>query len=357
MTIGRSNERKATKRTDHLRTGALCDWFDAHQRDLPWRRQRTPYTALVAEAMLQQTQVARVVKRFDAFVKRFPTVEALAKADEQEVLGLWQGLGYYRRARHLHAAAQAVVEQFDGRVPDDVYTLMQLPGVGRYTAGAIASIVGGQRVPIVDGNIARVLQRWDGDAGAIGETATTHRCWRRMEELVGAARNSDVFNEAMMELGATVCTPKAPQCARCPVSKWCKARKAGRENELPVPKQSSDVAKEHHHAVVIERSGSVLLEQRDHSGLWAGLWQPPTVESGSGISKRALRNRLPMEVTSLEPCDVFEFRTSSRHVTFHVYRGKTRIRRGRWQPLDRIEEAPMSNAHRKVLRVALQTEL
>jgi len=339
------------------RITALCRWFEQSQRDLPWRRRRTPYTALVAEAMLQQTQVARVLEKFDAFLKRFPTVEALASADEQQVLAHWQGLGYYRRARNLHAAAKVVIDEFDGAVPAQVDALMRFPGVGRYTAGAIASIVGGQRVPIVDGNIARVLQRWDGDAGAIGEASTTHRCWRRMEELVGAARRPGIFNEAMMELGATICTPKAPQCARCPVSKWCKARKTGRENELPVPKQSSDVGTEHHHAVVIERKRRVLLERRGDDGLWAGLWQPPTIESSNGISARALRNRLPMDVTSIEPCEVFEFRTSSRHVTFHVYRGKTRIRRGRWQPLDRIDEAPMSNAHRKVLRVGLQTEL
>lgn len=306
--------------------------------------------------MLQQTQVSRVLGRFDAFLQRFPTVSALAAADEQDVLALWQGLGYYRRGRNLHAAAQQIMREFDGATPVDPDALLRLPGVGRYTAGAIASIVGGRAAPIVDGNITRVLQRWDGDDGVVGQRSTTQRCWARAQQLVRDAEQPGAFNEAMMELGATVCTPKAPRCDACPVSKWCSARRAGRQNELPIPRAAAAVAHVHHHTVVIERRGTVLLEQRGGDGLWAGLWQPPTVESDNGISVHVLRRRLPITLASVDECGSFTFRTSSRQVTFHVYRGTTRARRGRWQPLDAIDHAPMSNAHHRVLKIGLSGE-
>jgi len=200
--------------TDRRRVRALERWFARHARDLPWRRRRTGYRALVAEVMLQQTQVSRVAERYVEFLRRFPTVRGLAEADEQEVLAAWQGLGYYRRARNLHAAARLIVAERGGRIPRTVDGLRQLPGVGRYTAGAIASIVYGAPAPIVDGNVQRVIARWDANDAPPADASTVAETWRRAEDLVGATARPGVLNEALMELGATVCTPVNPMPRR-----------------------------------------------------------------------------------------------------------------------------------------------
>jgi len=195
---------------------AVEAWFVDAQRELPWRRVRNGYTALVSEAMLQQTQVARAVELYEPFMRRFPTVGALAEASEQEVLAAWQGLGYYGRARRLHAAARAIAERFEGEVPADIDALRSLPGVGRYTAGAIASIAFGARVPIVDTNVARVLMRVDARAGTSANPENVEWCWERAAQLVEACTNASHFNEGLMELGAIVCSSAAPKamCVR-----------------------------------------------------------------------------------------------------------------------------------------------
>jgi len=202
---------------------AVAGWFANVARDLPWRRRRSGYHALVSELMLQQTQVARVVEKFEPFVRRFPTVAALAAAREDEVLAMWQGLGYYRRARLLHAAAKAIVERHRGRVPvRDHAALLALPGVGRYTAGAIGSIVAGERVPIVDGNVTRVFQRLAARKGSASDRAVVDWAWEEARRYVAGARDPAAANEGLMELGATVCTPAAPRCDACPVSAMCR---------------------------------------------------------------------------------------------------------------------------------------
>src|SRR4051794_17880307 len=207
----------------------LLRWYDRCRRDLPWRPQRTassarvsPYHVLVSEAMLQQTQVATVVPYFKRFIARFPTLASLASADEQEVLRLWQGLGYYSRARNLRAAARRVVEEFGGRLPQDVEQLRSFPGIGRYTAGAVASIAFGRRAPILDGNVIRVLCRLDQVTADPQDKQTQALLWRRAEEIMPKSRPGD-FNSAMMELGALVCTPRSPQCLLCPVREHCEA--------------------------------------------------------------------------------------------------------------------------------------
>ena len=189
---------------------ALCGWFRRKARDLPWRRRRTGYTALVAEAMLQQTQVARVVERYRAFLRRFPSVRVLAEAREQQVLAEWQGMGYYRRARNLHAAAKMIVRDFGGRVPRTADKLRKLRGVGRYTAASIASIVYGERTPLVDGNVQRVLARLDARPGRAQDPKLVKWAWRRAAELVELVDSPGSLNEGLMELGAVVCTPGSP---------------------------------------------------------------------------------------------------------------------------------------------------
>lgn len=330
---------------------ALDRWFRRHARDLPWRRRRTGYTGLVAETMLQQTQVARVEERFGAFVRRFPTVRSLAAADEQEVLTLWQGLGYYQRARHLQAAARTIAEVHRGRVPTTVAALRRLPGVGRYTAGAIASIVYGRCEPIVDGNVQRVLSRLEARAGAVPAPGADAWSWERARRLAEAAERPGVVNEAIMELGATVCTPKAPRCGACPLARRCEARRRGRAETIPPPKPAARRRVVHHHAVVVTRTGRILLERRAATGLWADLWQPPTVEATRRLPAPLVAARLAMPVTDIRRVGSFEHLTTHRRVRFHVFTAHTRARRGVWRHPDKTSDLPMSNAHRRILEL------
>jgi A/G-specific adenine glycosylase len=338
-----------TRQHDQARATALTRWFDAAQRDLPWRRHRDGYTALVAEAMLQQTQVSRVLERYEAFIARFPTVEALAAADEQAVLAAWRGLGYYRRARSLHAAARMIVRDFSGTVPATVGELSRLPGVGRYTAGAIASIVHGDPAPIVDGNVLRVLARWDARRQPATEPAMRSWAWERAGAIVAATDRPGVLNEAMMELGATICAPRNPRCLLCPVARWCRAHERGEADRIPPPKRAAERATIHHHAVLVRRNGHVLLEQRPATGLWSRMWQPPTVEADRPLDPDEVSADLGFNITRLSPCGGFEHQTTHRRVVFHLFAARTRIRRGVWRRPDDIDDLPMSNAHRRVL--------
>lgn len=303
--------------------------------------------------MLQQTQVARVVEHFDAFLERFPDVGTLAGAGEQEVLAAWQGLGYYRRARSLHAAARMIVDDFDGRIPEEIDALCRLPGVGRYTAGAIASIVFGRAAPIVDGNVQRVIARLDADPSAPREPATLRRVWDRAGQLVRESSAPGVFNEALMELGATVCTPRAPRCDRCPLAADCRARALGRQEEIPPAKSATPRKTVHFHTLVIRRGASVLFEQRPAGGLWARMWQTPTIEAGRRLAPGQVETRIPFAVTGLDRRAAFDHVTTHRRVRFHVYAARTRIRTGTWRRPDEIADLPMSNAQRRVLAAVL----
>lgn len=336
-----------SRKRDAAITAKLSTWFSHAARDLPWRNRRTGYSALVSEAMLQQTQVSRVIEKYQAFMKRFPTVRKLAEAEEQDVLAIWQGLGYYRRARHLHAAARAVMREHKGRVPRSAAALRTLPGVGTYTAGAIASIAFDQREAIVDGNVHRVLARLDADASLTRDSA-----WPRAAALVREAHSPGVFNEALMELGATICTPRTPRCDQCPLQAHCRARRSNRQQELPAVKSAAARQVMHHHAVVISRNGSLLVQQRGATGLWAGLWQVPTIESQTELDEPAVVSQLQVPVTSTMHCGSFTHHLTHRAVTFHVYAATSRARRGRWVSRSEIEQVPMSSAQRRVLAVA-----
>ncbi|MHC4081987.1 MAG: A/G-specific adenine glycosylase, partial [Planctomycetota bacterium] len=320
-------------------------------RDLPWRRRRTGYTALVSEAMLQQTQVARVVERYRAFVRRFPNVRRLAKAREQAVLAEWQGMGYYRRARNLHAAAKMIVGEFGGRVPRTADQLRTLPGVGRYTAASIASIVYGERTPLVDGNVQRVLARLDVKSGRAQDPQLVKWAWERTGQLVALAESPGSLNEGLMELGAVVCTPRNPTCETCPVARHCRARRQGRQNEIPSPQKAAARARVHHHALVVRRNGRVLLEQRPADGMWSRMWQVPTVEAGRPLSVHEIKRRLPT-VSEFRRCAKCVHNTTHRHITFHVYTARSRQTKGVWRHVGDMDDLPMSNAQRKVLEVA-----
>lgn len=325
----RSGEASAAR--DRRIVRGLCAWFEANRRDLPWRAAvaegaRSPYLALVSEIMLQQTQVSRVVEKFGPFVERFPTVHDLAAAPLDDVLALWSGLGYYRRARSLHRCAQEIVDRF-GEVPSDAASLETLTGIGRYTAGAIASIVFDEPAPIVDGNVTRVLLRIDGRDLEPGAKATADYCWDRAGELVMTASRSraggasaGAFNEAMMELGALVCTPRSPVCGECPVRAACVAHREGREGEIPRPKASA-TRRTLHMACVLVRDdrGRVLAERRPDSGLWSGIWQPPTVESDREIRKSVVARHFGLASRGLSREDHFVWETTHRRVLVTVY--------------------------------------
>lgn len=287
MTPPRAGQARVGQARDARIVHRLVAWFDAARRDLPWRIERPgggrdPYRVLVSEVMLQQTQVARVLEKYDAFLARFPDADALARADLHDVLAAWAGLGYYRRARLLHAAARVIASRTGGLTPD-LDDLKALPGVGRYTAGAIASIAFNHAAPIVDGNVARVLARLDADPAA---NATSAQTWARATALVtiaGAQAAAGRFNEGLIELGATVCTPRAPACGRCPLARECVARARGEPTRFPTPKPTA--ARRSIRvlcAAIHDPNGRLLVEQRPATGLWAGLWQMPALECEQG---------------------------------------------------------------------------
>ena len=255
---------------------ALLAWFDRHGRhDLPWQRNPTPYRVWVSEIMLQQTRVAAVIPYFERFTARFPDVDALALAEIDEVLGLWSGLGYYARGRNLHAAARAVRSDHGGRFPETFDELVALPGIGRSTAGAILSLACGRRYPILDGNAKRVLARFHAVAGWPGETAVRNRLWALAERHTPDRRVGD-YTQAIMDLGATLCTRTRPGCLLCPVAGGCRALAAGDPTGYPAPRPKRPYpTREKLLLVLRDAAGRVLVERRPPSGIWGGLWSFP----------------------------------------------------------------------------------
>ncbi|MFI4859917.1 MAG: A/G-specific adenine glycosylase [Phycisphaerales bacterium JB063] len=381
-----------------FRRGLLA-WYVAHHREMPWRPPPgegnaglvDPYYSLVSEAMLQQTQVSTVLAYFDRFVGELPTVEALAGAEEQRVLRLWQGLGYYRRARNLHAAAKMVVSEYGGRVPRDVASLLKLPGVGRYTAGAIASIAHGVPAPIVDGNVARVFARVFEITEPVDRSDVVKRLWSIAEALVPERSPGD-FNQALMELGALVCTPKKPGCLTCPVRGQCGAVGSGEPEALPVKLPKKKPRAVTHVVLAVGRRGKFLFEQRASTGLWSKMWQLPTWEdapadvladTGTASRQRTSGPRPAGGASSsasppaacLVPakqrllCQWFTERfgvvpgewavahefmhqTTHRTIRFVVLRadaasGRTRAGTGRWLKLSQLDDLPLPNPQRE----------
>jgi A/G-specific adenine glycosylase len=282
-----------TERLDRSLVTALLGHYDAHRRDLPWREGADPYAVWVSEIMLQQTRVETARPYYERWLERFPDLDALADAEMDDVLRAWQGLGYYTRARNLHRAARMVRERYSGVVPSDPAELRRLPGVGEYTAGAVASIAFGVPTPAVDGNVRRVLARLH-DL----EDPTPAQLHRLAAELVPADRPGD-FNQAMMELGATVCTPRAPDCDACPVARCCRARERGvqearprRARRAPVPRETVETS------VIVRGDGAFLLTRRPPRGLLAGLWEFPDETAPAWVAE--LRGRA-LSATALEP--------------------------------------------------------
>ncbi|MDA0327708.1 MAG: A/G-specific adenine glycosylase [Gemmatimonadetes bacterium] len=273
---------------------ALLEYYDRAARDLPWRLATDPYRVLVSEVMLQQTRVETVKSYYVPWLEQFPGIAELAAANDDEVMKAWEGLGYYRRARNLHQSARVVRESHNGEIPSDYAGLRSLPGVGEYTAGAVASIAFGERVPAVDGNVRRVLAR-------LFDVSEPGTAWLRdtAAALVDESRPGD-WNQALMELGATLCTPRSPTCEACPVARWCAARALGTQAERPMAKTSPHVKESAYVLAVFHRDGRVLLAKRPPDGLLAGLWAFPERPVLDGIDAAEVTAEMAAE-WGLEP--------------------------------------------------------
>lgn len=347
----------------------LLAWFDRHRRDLPWRRSRDPYRVWLSEMMLQQTQVATVIPYYQRFLARFPSVFDLAAAPLDDVLRLWSGLGYYARARNLHRAAVEVATRRGGRFPDTVEGLRTLPGIGDYTAGAIASIAFGRRAAIVDGNVARVLARMFAVEEDVRAGPGRQRLWQVAECLAPARRCGD-FNEALMELGATVCLPRdTARCAECPLKRECRAHAEGRTAELPAAARRALVRAETHAVAAIACDGRWLAVRRREGGLWGGLWELPTaVVNGESPRRAAIaltESLVGAPPIAPQPFGEVAHQLTHRSVRFVGFRcdtgGRARAvvrkaaspgdhdRLPRWLSLDELESLGISTAMRRII--------
>lgn len=308
---------------------SLLAWYDRARRDLPWRTAPDPYRTWLSEVMLQQTRVEVVVGYYARFLARFPTLEALAEAPLDDVLALWSGLGYYRRARMLHAGARAVVAEHGGRLPSTRATLLEVPGIGPYTAGAILSIAYGRPEPLVDGNVERVLTRVMALPGDPRKGPLKAALWALAAASVPADRPGD-FNQALMELGATVCTPRAPRCDACPLASCCKARAEGTPSRYPELAPRAKARPVRLAAALVEdsRGRLLLLKRPDDGGLMAGLWELPTVELEpdvpAGPALEAALAGQGLGGTSLhgEPFATVRHSIMDRRITLEGHRGK-----------------------------------
>ncbi|NOU71778.1 A/G-specific adenine glycosylase [Paenibacillus sp. LMG 31458] len=319
----------------------LLDWYQTHKRDLPWRRSKNPYYIWISEVMLQQTRVDTVIPYFHRFVDQFPTVEALATAPEENVLKAWEGLGYYSRARNLQTAVREVHERYDGIVPQNKEEISSLKGVGPYTSGAILSIAYNKPEPAVDGNVMRVLSRYFLIEEDIMKPATRTKMEKLARELILEGTASD-FNQALMELGAMVCTPRSPHCLTCPVMAHCSAREAGMEEALPIKKKAKPPRPELRAVALIEgtgvNEGKWLIRQRPQEGLLARMWELPHVAwksegwNSDEDNKSELRQALvDQEQIGIEPNEWF---MDTEHIFSHIV----------WRM--KVYRAKLSNANR-----------
>jgi A/G-specific adenine glycosylase len=339
---------------------ALLRWYNRCQRDLPWRTTRNPYHILVSEVMLQQTQVERVCHYYSRFLRRFPTIYGLAHASLDEVLKAWEGLGYYARARNLHRAAQIILRDYRGEIPHRRAELLKLPGIGRYTAGALLSVAFGQDEPVVDANVRRVLCR----LFAIRQDPRRSQTENKLDKLGRAllpARQAGLFNQALMDLGATVCVASEPRCLICPLTGLCKARRLGIQTELPIrrathPKPHYDVA-----LGIIWNDNKLLITKRPENDLLGGLWEFPggkcqPNESLTDCVKREIREEVNVRVRYVEPFITVQHRYSHFSVTLHVFQGVYAGGQPRactawaWVTLRDLKKYAFPSANQKIIR-------
>lgn len=302
---------------------SLITWFQSHRREMPWRESANPYFIWISEIMLQQTQVVTVVPYFERFIRQFPTVHDLAEVDSHQVMKAWEGLGYYSRARNMHGAAREIVTRFHGTVPDNLEALLSLPGIGRYTAGAILSIAYGIKAPILDGNVIRVLTRVFHITDNVDKTATKTILWDFATSILPDEKLRD-FNEGLMELGATVCTPASPDCPHCPWQAHCEAFRLGIQEELPFKTPKKPVPHLDVTAGVIWKDDQFLITLRPPKGLLGGLWEFPggKVEEGETLEaclRREIDEELAIRVRVGKKLIAVNHAYTHFKITLHVF--------------------------------------
>jgi A/G-specific adenine glycosylase len=340
----------------------LLAWYHAHKRILPWRGHPPPsaYAVWVSEIMLQQTRVEAVIPYFENWMRLFPDVRAMAQASEHEVLNAWEGLGYYSRARNLHRAAKIVVDKHNGEIPRDLDALRELPGIGRYTLGAIASIAFGMDVAALDGNIKRVYARIFDIAEPVDSAAGENRLWDLAERNLPEGHAGD-YNQALMDLGATICVPKNPRCLICPVIQLCQARQNGTQNLRPVKMPKKEVPHYVHAAAVIIERGRVLLAQRPSHGLLGGMWEFPNGRVNGEPARELphalragynLRLRVKRDSKKVESLGLVQHGYSHFKVTVHVFACELVSRPDgtnlKWVSLKNLEAYPMGKIDRQI---------
>jgi A/G-specific adenine glycosylase len=335
----------------------LLRWYRRHGRVLPWRGHPAPYAVWVSEIMLQQTRVETVIPYFEAWMARFPTVQSLANANEQDVLNLWEGLGYYSRARNLLMAAKRIMAVYEGQLPSDMKGLLSLPGVGRYTAGAIASIAFGLDEPALDGNLKRVYSRLFNVEVPADSKEGENLLWNLAAQNLPKGRAGD-FNQALMDLGATLCLPKSPRCGVCPLRGECEARRLGLEEERPViVGRVGNPPHVVHAAAVIVQRGRALLAKRPSKGLLGGMWEFPNGrvngDPARGLAK-AIRGGYPLRVRAGEALTVVQHAYSHFRVTTYAYRCEliemSKKENLKWVRISELENYPMGRIDRQIAR-------
>ena len=347
----------------------LLRWYDANARVLPWRSDPSPYRSWVSEVMLQQTQVETVVPYFERFMQRFPTLESLAKAEQAEVLQLWEGLGYYSRARNIHKAAQLVWQEHEGELPQTFAELRELPGVGRYIASAIASIAFQQPVPALDANCRRVYIRLLNLQMPLGTPDLEHTLWRYAQQLLPQERPGD-FNQAVMELGERICKPKTPLCEQCPLQTTCLAFTQGTPSSLPKRQAKPPVPHYTVTAAVITQGQFVLIAQRPPNSLLGGLWEflggklEPEDSSLEDCLKREIREELGLEIVVENGFGVYRHAYTHFRITLHAFlctllpgQSTSNLSHVRWVLPTQLDEFAMGKVDRQIARRLQQSTL
>lgn len=345
---------------------SLLDWFAVHARDLPWRRTSDAYAIWISEIMLQQTQVKTVIPYWERWMHRFPDVRSLAEADQSDVLKSWEGLGYYSRARNAQKAAQVVVQHYGGIFPRSLEDVLSLPGIGRYTAGAICSIAYNDPAPILDGNVIRVLTRVFGIAENAREKETQERLWQLAETLVATAVKYQAehpqccshLNQSLMELGALICTPRQPRCLTCPIATVCHARKEQNAEAYPNLGPRTATTSRRFAAFVVNRGDAFLVRQRPAGVVNGGLWEFPNIETtaqGTELAD-AVEQLFGIRPTHLERLHQIRHTITRYRIQLDVFRVEIQSRRkitaeGTWHDLEQLEKLAFPSAHRKILRV------
>lgn len=335
--------------------GSLADWYSKNRRDLPWRRTRDPYSIWISEMMLQQTRVDTVIPYYERFLSRYPTVEDLANAETDQVLNLWSGLGYYQRARSLHSAAKEIVSRFNGKLPDDPEKIRELPGIGPYSAGAILSIAFEKKQPILDGNVIRLLSRVFLLGGDPAQAENRERLWQLAAEVL-PQKNFGDFNQAMMEIAALICTPRAPKCPICPLQSICRAFQSGDPEKYPekAAKQKSTTIS--YAFAIVRRNGSYLLFRREKSPM-KGMWEFPSVEAeGELFAMEQLRKHLQDDYSV--STESWGFAGSTKHsimnhrisASYFIAEAKKGAKSESWISREKMDLLPLTTLTKKGLK-------